>query len=123
MHVSGDPAVRAAVTDMLTESLAADPVTVPRAALALDAVRRARPAFILLDRDLPDATAPELLAQLAADPTTAAIPAFVLTEDTDPRERTMLRRAGAVDILALPLDPASLIAAATALTAAMTAPR
>ncbi|KJE21558.1 signal transduction histidine kinase [Frankia torreyi] len=123
VHVSGDPAVRAAVADMLTESLAADPVTVPRAALAVDAVRRARPAFILLDRDLPDASAPELLAQLAADPTTAATPAFVLTEDTDPRERTMLRRAGAVDILALPLDPASLVAAATALTAAMTAPR
>ncbi|EIV95846.1 hybrid sensor histidine kinase/response regulator [Frankia sp. QA3] len=123
VHVSGDPAVRAAVADMLAESLAADPVTVPRAALAVDAVRRARPAFILLDRDLPDATAPELLAQLAADPTAAAIPALVLTEDTDPRERTMLRRAGAVDILALPLDPASLVAAATALTAAMTAPR
>ncbi|CAJ64532.1 MULTISPECIES: hybrid sensor histidine kinase/response regulator [Frankia] len=123
VHVSGDPAVRTAVAETLTESLAADPVTVPRAALAVDAVRRARPAFILLDRDLPDATAPELLAQLAADPATAGTPAFVLTEDTDPRERTMLRRAGAVDILALPLDPASLVAAATALTAAMTAPR
>ncbi|WP_261563326.1 ATP-binding response regulator, partial [Frankia tisae] len=110
VHVSGDPAVRAAVADMLTESLSADPVTVPRAALAVDAVRRARPAFILLDHDLPDATAPELLAQLAADPTAAAIPAFVLTEDTDPHERAILRRAGAVDILTLPLQPASLVA-------------
>ncbi|WP_220136190.1 hypothetical protein, partial [Nocardia gipuzkoensis] len=66
---------------------------------------------------------PELLAQLAADPTAAAIPAFVLTEDTDPHERAILRRAGAVDILALPLEPASLVAAATALTAAVTAHR
>lgn len=123
VHVSGDPAVRAAVAGMLAESLAADPVTVPRAALAVDAVRRARPAFILLDHDLPDATASELLAQLAADPTAAAIPAFVLTEDTDPHERAILRRAGAVDILALPLEPASLVAAATALTAAVTAHR
>jgi len=122
VHVSGDPAVRSAVSDALAQTLGADTVTVPRAGLALDAVRRARPAFVLLDRDLPDATAPELLAQLAADPTAGAIPALVLAEDADPGERTRLRRAGALDVLDLPLVPASLSAAATALTAAVTAP-
>ncbi|SNQ46027.1 Signal transduction histidine kinase [Frankia canadensis] len=123
VHVSGDPAVRSAVTDALARTLGADTVTVPRAALALDAVRRARPTFVLLDRDLPDATATELLAQLAADPTAGVIPALVLAEDADPGERARLRRAGAVDVLDLPLVPASLSAAATALTAAVTVPR
>jgi CheY-like chemotaxis protein len=85
-------------------------------------VRGARPAFILLDRDLPDTTAAELLAQLAADPTAGVIPALVLSEDTDPRERAYLRRAGAVDVLKIPLDPGALVAAAAALTTAMTAP-
>lgn len=122
VHVSGDPALRSLVAETLTDFLAADTVTVPRAGLALDAVRGARPAFILLDRDLPDTTAAELLAQLAADPTAGVIPALVLSEDTDPRERAYLRRAGAVDVLKIPLDPGALVAAAAALTTAMTAP-
>ncbi|MCK9896144.1 hybrid sensor histidine kinase/response regulator [Frankia sp. AgB32] len=123
VHVSGDPAVRSAVAQTLAETLGADTVTVPRAGLALDAVRRARPAFVLLDHELPDATAPELLAELAADPTAAAIPALVLTEDADPQERAGLRRAGALDVLDLPLVPASLTAATTALTVVASAPR
>ncbi len=123
VHVSGDPAVRSAVAQTLAETLGADTVTVPRAGLAVDAVRRARPAFVLLDHELPDATAPELLAELAADPTAAAIPALVLTEDADPQERAGLRRAGALDVLDLPLVPALLTAATTALTAVASAPR
>ncbi|MCL9797628.1 hybrid sensor histidine kinase/response regulator, partial [Frankia sp. AgKG'84/4] len=65
---------------------------------------------------------PELLADLAADPTAAAIPALVLTEDADPQERAGLRRAGALDVLDLPLVPALLMAATTALPVA-SAPR
>ncbi|MCM3886346.1 hybrid sensor histidine kinase/response regulator [Frankia sp. R82] len=123
VHVSGDPAVRSAVAKVLADVLGADTVTVPRAGLALDAVRRARPAFVLMDRELPDASAPELLAQLAADPTGSAVPAFVLAEDTDAHERTRLRRAGAVDVLDLPFVPASLTAATTALSATVPAHR
>ncbi|WP_163547741.1 hybrid sensor histidine kinase/response regulator [Candidatus Frankia nodulisporulans] len=123
VHVSGDPAVRSAVAKVLADTLGADTVTVPRAGLALDAVRRARPAFVLIDQDLPDASAPELLAQLAADPTGAAIPAFVLAEDADSPERTRLRQAGAVDVLDLPLVPASLTTVTAALTATVPAHR
>ncbi|CAO5172240.1 histidine kinase [Frankia sp. AiPs1] len=123
VHVSGDPAVRSAVAQALAETLGADTVTVPRAGLALDAVRRARPAFVLMDQNLPDASTAELLAQLASDPIVGAVPAFVLAEDVDSQERAQLRRDGAVDVLDLPLTPASLTSAASALTATVPAHR
>jgi signal transduction histidine kinase len=104
VHVSGDPAVRTTVTQALRTQLEADTVSVPRAALALDAVRRARPALILLDRDLPDATAADLLRHLAGDPLAGGIPAVVLTADDDPRKRLEMQEAGAVAVLASPLD-------------------
>ncbi|WP_250281322.1 MULTISPECIES: ATP-binding protein [unclassified Frankia] len=112
VHVSGDPATRAMVTHVLRSSLGADTVCVPRAALALDAVRRARPALVLLDRILPDAPVEELLRALAADATAGQIPAVVLTTDDDPRDLTRLRQAGAVDVAGAPLDVNAVIAAA-----------
>ncbi len=118
VHISGDPATRTMVTHVLRNSLGADTVTVPRAALALDAVRRARPALVLLDRELPDSSAEDLLRTLTADPRAGRVPAVVLTMDDDPRELVRLRQAGAVAVLGAPLDVAAIIAAAGHLTAA-----
>ncbi|KLL12742.1 MULTISPECIES: hybrid sensor histidine kinase/response regulator [Protofrankia] len=112
VHVSGDPATRAMVTHVLRSSLGADTVCVPRAALALDAVRRSRPALVLLDRILPDAPVEELLRVLAADATAGQVPAVVLTTDDDPRDLTKLRQAGAVGVVGAPLDVNAVIAAA-----------
>jgi signal transduction histidine kinase/CheY-like chemotaxis protein len=120
VHVSGDPALRALVAQTLRRSVGADTVTVPRAALALDAVHRARPAVILLDRDLPDGTAVELLRRLASDPTAGGIPTLVLAGDDDPLDKVRLRQAGAVEVLRGPLDPGALAAAASAAAAAAT---
>ncbi len=117
VHVSGDPATRTMVTHVLRDSLGADTVTVPRAALALDAVRRSRPALVLLDRDLPDSTAEELLRTLAADAQAGLVPAVVLTMDDDPRDLLRLRQAGAVDVVGAPLDVDAVVAAAGHLAA------
>ncbi|SBW28243.1 ATP-binding response regulator [Protofrankia symbiont of Coriaria ruscifolia] len=121
VHVSGDPATRSMVTHVLRSSLGADTVCVPRAALALDAVRRSRPALVLLDRILPDATAEELLRTLTADAAAGQVPAVVLTTDDDPRDLMKLRQAGAVGVVGAPLDVNAVVAAAGHLATHQTA--
>ncbi|WP_322755476.1 hybrid sensor histidine kinase/response regulator [Frankia sp. Cas3] len=121
VHVSGDPATRTMVTHVLRNTLGADTVSVPRAALALDAVRRSRPSLVLLDRELPDGSAEDLLRTLAADAQAGRIPTVVLTMDDDPRDLVRLRQAGAVDVVGAPLDVAAVVAAAGHLAAANTA--
>jgi nitrogen-specific signal transduction histidine kinase/CheY-like chemotaxis protein len=118
VHVSGDPAVRTMVTHVLRDSLGADTVSVPRAALALDAVRRSRPALVLLDRNLPDSSAEDLLRMLASDGRAGRIPAVVLTMDNNPQDLLRFRQAGAVDVVGAPLDAAAVVAAAGHLAAA-----
>ncbi len=109
------------VTHVLRNTLGADTVSVPRAALALDAVRRSRPSLVLLDRELPDGSAEDLLRTLAADAQAGRIPTVVLTMDDDPRDLVRLRQAGAVDVVGAPLDVAAVVAAAGHLAAANTA--
>ncbi|MGF7237374.1 MAG: ATP-binding response regulator [Frankia sp.] len=108
MHVSGDPATRAFVSAALRGRLGANTVSVPRAGLALEALHRCRPALVLVDRDLPDAVAGELIEQLASDPAAAGLPIIVIAPDEDPGEFARLREAGAADVVAAPLDPAGL---------------
>ncbi|MEX5634694.1 ATP-binding protein [Parafrankia sp. FMc2] len=117
VHVSGDPGLRELVTDTLASALGADTISVPRGALAVEAIRRARPSLVLLDRDMPDVAAVDLLPRLAADPVAGMVPAFVLTSDADPDEWTRLRRAGAAHVLGMPLDVTTLVAATSQLTA------
>ncbi|MBX6387612.1 MAG: response regulator [Frankia sp.] len=111
VHVSGDPATRAMVSQALARSFSADTVSVPRGALALDAVRRARPHIIMIDQQLPDTTAAELLGELAADPRAANIPAVVLSADDDPAEVLRLRHAGARQVVPSPMDTGALVIA------------
>ncbi|CUU60749.1 hypothetical protein Ga0074812_14628 [Parafrankia irregularis] len=117
VHISGDPGLRELVTDTLASALGADTISVPRGALAVEAIRRARPSLVLLDGDLPDVTAADLLPRLAADPVAGTVPALVLAAEADPDEWTRLRRAGARQILGMPLDVTTLIAATSQLTA------
>ncbi len=115
VHVSGDPAVRMMVTQTLRNQLGADTVSVPRAALAVDTVRRVRPALVLLDRDLPDASATDLLRRLAEEPLADGIPAVVISTVDDPRERLKMRQAGAAEVITSPLDAGMIVAVANQL--------
>ncbi len=58
-------------------------VSAPSAAAGLEAARATRPALILLDLHLPDATGWDVLAALRADPVTASIPILVVSIDDD----------------------------------------
>jgi len=111
VHVSGDPATRAYVSKTLARAFAADVVSVPRGALALDAVHRARPELIMIDQHLPDTTAADLLAYLATDPVAGTIPTVVLSAADDPVEVLRLRQAGARDVVSSPMDTGALVIA------------
>lgn len=105
VHVSGDAASQALVAQALRTRLGAQTVSVGRAALAPDVVRRTQPALVLLDETLPDGSAGELLHRLAGNPLTALVPAVVFSQDAaDARVALRLRAAGAAGIIGLPLD-------------------
>jgi len=110
VHVSADPASAALVAQALRTRLGARVVSVGRAALAPDVVRRTQPAAVGVDADLADSSAAELLHRLAGHPLTALVPAVVLSQSaSDARVALRLRAAGAAAILALPLDVRELL--------------
>jgi len=105
VHVSGDPASQALVAQALRTRLGATTVSVGRAALTTDVVRRTQPVLVLVDDALPDGSGAELLHRLAANPLTALVPAVVLSQDAgDTRVALRLRAAGAAAVIGLPLD-------------------
>jgi CheY-like chemotaxis protein len=62
-----------------------------------------RPALILLDNRLPDATGSEILRELTSTSATAAIPVVVLSSDTDEVLNQLLAN-GAVESVSKPFD-------------------
>ncbi|ADP79035.1 ATP-binding response regulator [Pseudofrankia inefficax] len=111
VHVSGDPATRAQVTQTLARAFGADTISVPRGALALDAIHRAQPDLIMIDQQLPDTTASDLLAHLAGDPKAGAVPNVILSAADDAAEALRLRQAGARDVVPSPMDTGALVIA------------
>jgi len=68
-----------------------------------------QPALILLDNRLPDASGEQVLRQLAAAPTTAAIPIVILSGDSNPATVDELLAAGAADFLGKPFEAHQLL--------------
>ena len=62
-----------------------------------------RPALILLDNRLPDATGGEILRQLASVPVTAAIPVVILSSDADEFINQLIAE-GATEAVPKPFD-------------------
>jgi signal transduction histidine kinase/CheY-like chemotaxis protein len=104
VYVTAEPGAQAMVSAALRSRLQVDVVIVNRAAEALETVRSRQPRLVLLDSELPDSSATELLHRLSGDPLSALIPKIVLSFDPDPGVRLRLRAAGASDVLPLPLE-------------------
>jgi CheY-like chemotaxis protein len=68
--------------------------------------RAARPDLILLDIWMPKKDGYQVIAELKADPATAAIPVIFLTASTLPQTLDKLKAAGAADYILKPFDPA-----------------
>jgi CheY-like chemotaxis protein len=72
---------------------------------------RERPALILLDNRLPDASGRDVLGQLAADQGTAGIPVIVISGDTGGQTAADLIAIGAAEFLPKPFDLREFLAA------------
>jgi CheY-like chemotaxis protein len=68
------------------------------------------PDLILLDNRLPDCNGAQVLGEIAADPSTAAIPVVVVSGDSDRRTIDALLAAGAADYVLKPFDIHGLMA-------------
>lgn len=75
---------------------------------AMTLIRDERPDCILLDLMMPFVTGLDVLDELRHDPTTAHIPAIILTAVTDHKVRCEALQRGATDFLNKPVDPAEL---------------
>ncbi|MGO4853375.1 response regulator transcription factor [Phaeovulum sp. W22_SRMD_FR3] len=70
---------------------------------------------VVLDLMLPGRSGLEILAELRADPATAALPVLMLTARGQARDREAAERAGATGFLAKPFANADLVATLNAL--------
>lgn len=77
----------------------------------VDAATTERPALILLDNRLPDATGASVLRELTADQATAGIPVIVITGDSADQTAKDLLASGATEFMAKPFDIQGFLAA------------
>lgn len=83
--------------------------TVSNGAAALDAIRRERPAMMVLDRMLPGISGDEVLNTVRSDPAMAAVPVLVLTAKRDQQDRITGLELGADDYVTKPFSPRELV--------------
>ncbi len=77
---------------------------------ALEIAQRELPDLALLDIALPGLSGLELCARLKSDPTTAAMPVFIVTGLLQQTERQSAEAAGATGFIAKPFSPIALVA-------------
>ena len=87
----------------------------------LAAMRATRPDAVVLDADVPDATAEQVIAALRAMPDRAEVPVLTLADRLTPARRLALLSAGAEDVWPKPVAPTVLMARLRALTRARAA--
>ncbi|MEO8292302.1 MAG: response regulator [Actinomycetota bacterium] len=97
--------------DLADRSIAGSRFRSVHAATGAEGLERAQaeqPSLILLDLELPDMGGQDVLRQLKADGTTAAIPVVITSAYTSPRGTQELVDAGAAVCISKPIDPQGL---------------
>src|SRR4051794_23828043 len=84
-------------------------LTATRADAGLRLARDERPALVLLDLNLADATGREFLTRLREDPTTSATPVVVVSADAELSASAALRELGVRECLTKPVDVGRLL--------------
>lgn len=85
---------------------------------AAQRIRALRPDMVILDMMLPGTSGLDVLAEVRADPATAALPVLMLTARGLERDRAAAAAAGANRFLAKPFANADMLAEVRALMAA-----
>jgi len=104
LYVEDNPSNTRLVTRILARRPGIRLLCAETGALGLEMARAHHPDLILLDLHLPDRHGAEVLATLAADPRTSAIPVVVLSADAVTETRLELLAAGARAFMTKPLN-------------------
>ena len=107
--VDDSPAQRHYVSDCLVRQ-GFDVRAVENGRLALDEARRALPALVLSDYEMPEMNGFELVHALKRDPDTRNIPVIMLTARDSKRDMAQMRAAGATAYLVKPFSQDKCIA-------------
>ena len=110
LYIEDNPSNVRLVTRILARRPGIQLLSAVTGALGLQMAREHRPDLILLDLHLPDSHGSEVLARLAADPHTGAIPVVMLSADAVPGIRTEMLAAGARAFMTKPLDVRNFLA-------------
>ena len=78
---------------------------------AIELVRVAAPALLVVDIHLPRMDGIDVIRAIRADPASARVPILALTADALPETRTLVERAGCDLFFRKPLDPKGLLLA------------
>ncbi len=110
LHVDDDPVMRDAVELSLGHDPAFIVLSFGDARAALAAAPDWQPELIICDAEMPGVDGATLVAQLRANPATAAVPAIALTARDRPDDVAALQALGAAAVVAKPIDPDTLAA-------------
>ncbi len=110
LYIEDNPSNVRLVTRLLVRRPAVQLLCANTGGLGLEMARVHRPDLILLDLHLPDSHGTEVLARLAADPHTGAIPVVMLSADAMPGKRAEMLAAGARAYVTKPLDVRTFLA-------------
>lgn len=103
MIVDDDRTMAEAIADMVSLlDWQTHVVHSPRA--AIEALRQASPALILMDLNMPGVDGFEVLRYIKRDPMWSAIPVAFITAEDDPSIVERAKEAGAADYLVKPVD-------------------
>jgi signal transduction histidine kinase/ActR/RegA family two-component response regulator len=111
LYIEDNPSNLYLVERILDRRNDIDLMAAGQARLGLDLAEQHQPSLVLLDLHLPDLDGLQVLAQLRANPATAAIPVIVLSADATPSQIDRLLDAGAKAYLTKPLDVEQLLQA------------
>ncbi|HMA36030.1 MAG TPA: PAS domain S-box protein [Chloroflexia bacterium] len=104
LYIEDNPSNCQLITRVLQHRPEVQLLTATQGRSGLDLAAAQHPDLILLDLNLPDMPGQEVLRQLRADPSTAAIPVLVLSADANPRQIAAVLAIGARAYLTKPLD-------------------
>ena len=104
LYIEDNPANTRLVARILKRRPAIQLLCADTGARGLRMAREYRPDLILLDLHLPDSDGDAVLARLAAEPRTGAIPVVMLSANAMPEKRAALLAAGARGFMTKPLD-------------------
>jgi CheY-like chemotaxis protein len=108
LYIEDEPLNVLLMTEMFRDHAGWSLQVEPDGTSGLRAAREDAPQLLLVDMNLPDMSGLQIVAQLRADPRTAALPCIALSADAMPEQARAARQAGFDDYWTKPISIAQM---------------